>query len=83
MLTGARNKPRVPARIFTPHLPISLLVRAVPQFPDTVSKFLVLQNIFPDNLRRELLEKWLQRSGFLVLNRVSKAQNREIPCKIP
>jgi hypothetical protein len=48
--------------------------RAVPQFPDTVSKFLVLQNIFPDNLRRELLEKWLQRSGFLVLTQL--AQNR-------
>jgi hypothetical protein len=41
------------------------------------------QNIFPDNLRRELLEKWLQRSGFSVLNRVSRPRNRKIPCKIP
>jgi hypothetical protein len=57
--------------------------RAVPQFPDPVSKFPVLQNIFPDNLRRELLEKWLQRSGLLARNSVSKRQNRKIPCKIP
>jgi hypothetical protein len=36
----------------------------------------IKENIFADNLRRELLEKWLQRSGFLVLNHVSKRQNR-------
>jgi hypothetical protein len=53
------------------------------KFPDTVQKFPNPQNIFPDSLRRELLEKWLQRSGFLALNRVSKPENRKIPCKIP
>jgi len=66
---------------------LGLLDRAtngrLPNFPVLAGKFPVLQNIFAVNLRRELLEKWLQRSGFLVLNRVSKPQNRKIPCKIP
>jgi hypothetical protein len=30
-----------------------------------------------------LLEKWLQRSGFLVVNRASMAQNRKFPAKFP
>jgi len=55
----------------------------MPEVPDTILKFPNPQNFFPDNLHRELLEKWLPRSGFLVLNRVSTPQNRKIPCKIP
>jgi hypothetical protein len=46
-------------------------------------EFPVLQNIIPVDLRRELLEKRLQRSGFSLLNRATEPQNRKIPCKIP
>src|SRR3954454_22287927 len=35
------------------------------------------------NLLRELFDMWLQRSRFLVLDRVSKPQNVKIACKIP
>src|ERR1700692_3562722 len=35
-----------------------------PKFPDTRKKFPVPCNIFPVNLRRELREKRLRRSGF-------------------
>jgi len=38
------------------------------KFPDTGQKFLVLQNLFPDNSRRELREKSLRHSGFLPRN---------------
>jgi hypothetical protein len=34
------------------------------KFPVTGQKVPVPQNIFPVSLRRELLEKWLQHSGF-------------------
>jgi hypothetical protein len=43
-----------------------------PEFPDTCKKFPVPWNIFPVNLRRELGEKWLQRSGFLLQNRSTR-----------
>ena len=36
------------------------------KFPDTAQKFPVLQNLFPDNSRRELREKSLRHSGFLL-----------------
>jgi hypothetical protein len=36
------------------------------EFPVTGQKFPVPQNIFPVNLSRELLKKWLQHSGFLL-----------------
>jgi hypothetical protein len=53
------------------------------KFPDTVLEFLVLQIIFPDNLRRELPQKSLQDGAFLQWNPASEPQNRKIPCKIP
>ena len=53
------------------------------QFPDTVLEFPVPQIIFPDNPRRELLEKSLQDSGFLQGDPASEPQNSKIPCKIP
>jgi hypothetical protein len=54
-----------------------------PEFPDTCKKLPVPRNIFPVNKRRELREKWLWRSGFLLRNRSGEPRNREIPCKIP
>jgi hypothetical protein len=36
------------------------------EFPGTCKKLPVLRNIVPVSLRRELREKWLQRSGFLL-----------------
>lgn len=53
------------------------------EFPDMVQKFLVLQDLFPDNLLRELREKSLQHSAFLHRTRLGGPQNRKIPCKIP
>ena len=53
------------------------------KFPVPANKFPVPRNIFPVNLSRELLEKWLQRSGFLLRNRSREPQKCKIPCKIP
>ena len=53
------------------------------KFPVTGQKFPVPQNIFPVNLHRELREKSLQHSSFLLGNRFGEPQNRKIPCKIP
>ena len=53
------------------------------KFPVPANKFAVPRNIFPVNLSRELFDKWLQHSGFLLRNRLSEPQNRKIPCKIP
>jgi hypothetical protein len=58
------------------------VIRA-PEFPDTCKKFPVLRNIFPVNLSGELLNKWLQHSGFLRQNRLQLPQNRKIPVKFP
>jgi hypothetical protein len=43
---------------------------ATEEFPDTGLKFPDLLNIFPVNLRRELLEKRLQRNDFSLQNRL-------------
>jgi len=53
------------------------------EFPDTVQKFLVLRNLFPDNSLRELREKSLQHSRILHQTWLGGRQNRKIPCKIP
>jgi hypothetical protein len=36
------------------------------KFPVTAEKIPVPRNIFPVNFRKELSEKWLQHSGFLL-----------------
>ena len=43
----------------------------------------VLRNIFPVNLRRELCEKSLRRSGFLLRNRLLGPEIAEFPVKFP
>jgi hypothetical protein len=53
------------------------------KFPVPAKKIPVPRNIFPVNLRRELREKSLQHSSFLLGNRFGEAQNRKIPCRIP
>ena len=53
------------------------------KFPVPVKKIPVPRNIFPVNLCRELREKSLQHSSFLLGNRFGEPQNRKIPCKIP
>jgi hypothetical protein len=52
-------------------------------FPVPAKNFPVTANIFPVNLCRELSEKLLQQSGFLLCNGFSKPRNRKIPGKIP
>jgi len=53
------------------------------KFPVLAKKFPVPRKYFPVNLRREIREKSLQHSGFLLRNRLSKPQECKIPCKIP
>ena len=54
-----------------------------PPFPALGFPFPVCRTIFPDRFSRELLGKWLQHSGFLLLISSAWPNNCEIPCKIP
>jgi hypothetical protein len=49
------------------------------KFPVTSKEFPVHLKIVPVSLRRELLDKWLLHSGFVLRNRFSTLQNRKIP----
>jgi hypothetical protein len=50
------------------------------KFPVIGLKIPVPRNNFPVNLNRELLDKWLQHSGFLLQIHLRMPQNRKIPC---
>jgi hypothetical protein len=54
-----------------------------PEVPVPCFKSPVLQKIFPVNLGRELLEKRLQHSGFLLRNRPGSLKNAKFPVKFP
>jgi hypothetical protein len=53
------------------------------KFPVIAKKIPVPQNIFPVNSGRELRDKWLQHSSFLLRNWPLASQKSKIPCKFP
>jgi hypothetical protein len=53
------------------------------KFPVIAKKIPVPQNIFPVNLGRELREKWLQHSSFLLPNWPLAPKKANFPVKFP
>jgi hypothetical protein len=53
------------------------------EFPVIRIEFPAIADIFPVNSRREFLEKWLQRRGFLARKHLGSPQIYKIPCYFP
>ena len=61
----------------------STLTDLLREFPVICLEFPVLQKNFPDSLHRELFEKSLRHSGFMLSTCRLEARNRDFPYKIP